>query len=235
MTDEELDVIMRHVLVDSLRLDLGAEDDKVTFKPSLQYQRQMKSMLKDPLKWAAQKTRPMWKIIARKAAIILLIISLSFGTVMIGSPTARAAFVRWVAEWYETHIVYRYLGESPPDKMPQYGIAELPAGFEEADRSELPKMTSIIYENKAGDKIYFDYAFMAQGAADIFYADNLATFEVIVNHMNGQFFESVAPGEFNTITWIDTKHDIQFNITSTIGYIDILHMAESVYLEETTK
>lgn len=37
MTDEELDVIMRHVLVDSLRLDLGAEDDKVTFKPSLQY------------------------------------------------------------------------------------------------------------------------------------------------------------------------------------------------------
>ena len=183
----------------------------------------------------SQKTRPMWKIIARKAAIILLIISLSFGTVMIGSPTARAAFVRWVAEWYETHIVYRYLGESLPDKMPQYGIAELPAGFEEADRSELPKMTSIIYENKAGDKIYFDYAFMAQGAADIFYADNLATFEVIVNHMNGQFFESVAPGEFNTITWIDTKHDIQFNITSTIGYIDILHMAESVYLEETTK
>ena len=80
MTDEELDVIMRHVLVDSLRLDLGAEDDKVTFKPSLQYQRQMKSMLKDPLKWAAQKTRPMWKIIARKAAIILLIISLSFGS-----------------------------------------------------------------------------------------------------------------------------------------------------------
>lgn len=83
--------------------------------------------------------------------------------------------------------------------------------------------------------IYFDYAFMAQGAADIFYADDLAAFEVIVNHMNGQFFESSAPGEFNTITWIDTKHDIQFNITSTIGYIDILHMAESVCLEETTK
>ena len=96
-------------------------------------------------------------------------------------------------------------------------------------------MTSIIYENKSGDKIYFDYAFMAQGAADIFYADDLAAFEVIVNHMNGQFFESSAPGEFNTITWIDTKHDIQFNITSTIGYIDILHMAESVCLEETTK
>ena len=235
MTDQELNAMMRRVIIDSLKLDLYTEDDEVTFKPSLQYQRQTKCMLKDPLKWAAQKTRPMWKIIARKAAIILLIISLSFGTVMIGSPTARAAFVRWVAEWYETHIVYRYLGESLPDKMPQYGIAELPAGFEEADRSELPKMTSIIYENKAGDKIYFDYAFMAQGAADIFYADNLATFEVIVNHMNGQFFESVAPGEFNTITWIDTKHDIQFNITSTIGYIDILHMAESVYLEETTK
>ena len=39
MTDEELDVIMRHVLVDSLRLDLGAEDDEVTFKPSLQHKK----------------------------------------------------------------------------------------------------------------------------------------------------------------------------------------------------
>ena len=55
MTDQELNAMMRRVIIDSLKLDLYTEDDEVTFKPSLQYQRQTKCMLKDPLKWAAKK------------------------------------------------------------------------------------------------------------------------------------------------------------------------------------
>lgn len=235
MTDQELNAMMRRVIIDSLKLDLYTEDDEVTFKPSLQYQRQTKCMLKDPLKWAAKKNRPMWKVVARNVAMFLLVISLGFGAVMIGSPTARAAFVQWVAEWYETHIIYKYLGESSPDEMPQYGIAELPTGFEETERTELPRMTSVIYENEVGDIIYFDYAFMAQGGEDIFHIDDSSTFEIMVNHMNGQFFESSVSGDFNTITWIDTKHDIQYNINSTMSFIEILHMAESISLEKTTK
>lgn len=235
MTDEELDVIMRHVLVDSLRLDLGAEDDEVTFKPSLQYQRQMKSMLKDPLKWAAQKTRPMWKIIARKAAIILLIISLSFGTVMIGSPTARAAFVRWVAEWYETHIVYRYLGENLPDKMPQYGIAELPTGFEETDRTEISKMVSVTYMDGVGDVIYFSFRYMGQGGANFYSTEDSTVFNIEVNHLDGKFIASKIPGNVNTITWTDEENNIQFDIVGVQSYSDILHMAESVFLDKTSK
>lgn len=58
MTDQELDVMMRCILVDSLKLDLYTEDDEVSFKPSLQYQRQTRFMLKDPLKWAAKKHVP---------------------------------------------------------------------------------------------------------------------------------------------------------------------------------
>ena len=38
------------------------------------------------------------------------------------SPTVRAAVVRWVTEWYETHVVYRFSGEQIADEMPQYGI-----------------------------------------------------------------------------------------------------------------
>ena len=44
-------------------------------------------------------------------AVILLVFSLSLGSLMAVSPTVRAAVIRWVTEWYETHITYRYSGE----------------------------------------------------------------------------------------------------------------------------
>lgn len=105
LTDRELNAMMRQVLIDAMKLDLDAGDDSLSFNASPQHQRQMSSMLKDPLKWAVKKLRPKWKAAVQKVAAVLLMISLGFGTVMIASPTARATFVRWVTEWYETHII----------------------------------------------------------------------------------------------------------------------------------
>ena len=53
--------------------------------------------------------------------------------------------------------------------------------------------------------------------------------------MNGLFFESEISGNFNTIVWIDTEQNIQFDISSTFNHMDILHMAESVFLLKTTE
>lgn len=230
MTDQELDGLMKRILVDSMKMDLEAEGKKDTlvFQPSSHYQKQMQLMLKDPLKWAKKKTQPMWKAIAQKVAVVLLIISLGFGTLMVGNPTAWAAFTRWVTEWYETHIVYRYTGESTLKDMPQYEIAELPEGFVENERIEFPSSVNVTYKNESGDIINLKYIFMVQGGATVFEIENSNMFDIEVNHMGGQFFESIDPGNFNTITWIDTDQNIQFEISSAYNYIDILRMAESV-------
>ena len=53
--------------------------------------------------------------------------------------------------------------------------------------------------------------------------------------MNGLFAEAKIPGNFNTITWIDTEQNIQFDIHGNFDYLDILHMAESVSLCKTIK
>ena len=63
-------------------------------RSTVQHQRQIKAMLKDPLNWSRKKARPVWKMVAQKVAIVLLVISVGFGTVMVASPTARAAFER---------------------------------------------------------------------------------------------------------------------------------------------
>ena len=237
MTDQELDAVMKRILVDSIKLDCDAEkkDGTLTFHPSTQYQRQMRLMLKDPLGWSRKKAWPMWKNIAQKVAMVLLIISLGFATLMIGSPTAWAIFVRWITEWHETYIGYQYSGDTISGEMPQYGITELPEGFVESNRTELPRMMSITYENTAGDVISFGYIFIAQGGASNFDIEDVDIYDIEVNHMRGQFFESRVPGRFNTITWIDTEQNIQFDISTTSSYADILRLAESVSLLKMTK
>ena len=237
MTDQELDTMMKRILVDSINQDCETIErgGTLAFQPSAYHQRQMRSMLEDPLRWARKKARPMWKTIAQRVAVVLLIISLGFGTVMVSSPTARATFVRWITEWYDTYMIYRFAGEGISGEMPQFEITELPEGFVETERIEFPELTSITYENEAGDIIDFDYIYMSQGSASAFETENSDVYDIEVNHMKGLFGENKVPGNFNTIVWIDTERNIQFDISGNFNYLDILHMAESVSLVKTTK
>lgn len=107
MTDNELDQLMQRVLLDAIKRDCEKENSVVpSFEPSLRYQRSLAAMIADPLKWAHKRAKPLWKNILQKVAVVLIIFSLSLGSLMVVSPNIRAAVVNWVTEWYETHITY---------------------------------------------------------------------------------------------------------------------------------
>ncbi len=109
MTDNELDQLMQRVLLDAIKRDCEKENSVVpSFEPSLRYQRSLAAMIADPLKWAHKRAKPLWKNILQKVAVVLIIFSLSLGSLMVVSPNIRAAVVNWVTEWYETHITYDY-------------------------------------------------------------------------------------------------------------------------------
>lgn len=194
MTDRELDRMMQHVLLDAIKRDCEKETDDVpAFKPTRHYQRQMAAMLSDPLKWARKRARPIWKSALQKVAMILLVFTLSLGSLMVVSPTVRAAVVRWVTEWYETHIVYRYSGEQITGEMPQYEITDLPEGYAEVEskRIEWPDYISFTYynPNKENDQgIIFDYTYMSQGGVADFVTEDSETISVTVNGLKGQLF-----------------------------------------------
>lgn len=240
MTDRELDRMMQHVLLDAIKRDCEKEaDDVPAFKPTHHYQRQMAEMLKDPLKWERRRARPLWKNVAQKAAVILLVFSLSLGSLMAVSPTVRAAVVRWVTEWYETHVVYRFSGEQIADEMPQYEVTDLPEGYAETERVEWPSYVSIIYQ-KVNDEnaswIYLQYIYMQQGASSNFGIENADIIPVTVNGLEGQLYLTKDSEQSDsTITWIDPNENILFAVSAALGADDILHMAESVSLVKTEK
>ena len=242
MTDRELDRMMQHVLLDAIKRDCEKETDDVpAFKPTRHYQRQMAAMLSDPLKWARKRARPIWKSALQKVAMILLVFTLSLGSLMVVSPTVRAAVVRWVTEWYETHIVYRYSGEQITGEMPQYEITDLPEGYAEVEskRIEWPDYISFTYYNpdKENDQgIIFDYTYMSQGGVADFVTEDSETISVTVNGLKGQLFlAKVWENTRSTLTWIDADNNIQFTLMAALNETDILHMAESVSLVKMPK
>lgn len=217
MTDRELDRMMQHVLLDAIKRDCEKETDDVpAFKPTHHYQRQIAAMLSDPLKWAQKRARPLWKNVAQKIAVILLVFSLSLGSLMAVSPTVRAAVVRWVTEWYETHVVYRFSGEQIADEMPQYEVTDLPEGYAETERVEWPSYVSIIYQNVNDEN------------ADII--------PVTVNGLEGQLYLTRdTEGADSTITWIVPDENMLFAVSAALNANDILHIAESVSLSKIEK
>ena len=238
MTDQELDTLMRRVLLDSLKLDAeSTASGELAFEPTARYQRQMAAMVKDPLKWERRRARPLWKNVAQKAAVILLVFSLSLGSLMAVSPTVRAAVVRWVTEWYETHIVYRYSGEQITGEMPQYEITDLPEGYAEDERVNWPSYVSVVYQNKdTGKTIYLDCTFMQQGSASDYVTDGVEVVPVTVNGLEGEMFLTDDwENTRNTITWFDPQTNIQFSLNANVNQDDILHIAESVSLVKTEK
>ena len=238
MTDRELDRMMQHVLLDAIKRDCEKETDDVpAFKPTHHYQRQIAAMLSDPLKWAQKRARPLWKNVAQKIAMILLVFSLSLGSLMAVSPTVRAAVVRWVTEWYETHIVYRYSGEQITGEMPQYEIIDLPEGYIEDERVNWPSYVSVVYQNKdTGKTIYLDCTYMQQGSASDYVTDGVEVVPVTVNGLSGQLFLTDDwENKWNTITWNDAERNLQFEIDANVNRDVILYMAESVSLVKTEK
>lgn len=232
MTDLELDGMLRRILLDVLRNEeADREEADCVFIPSKNHLRQMKMMLRDPLKWMRNRSKPLWKAIVQKVAVALLIASLGLGSVMVVSPTARAAVIRWILELYETHITYRFFGEDISGQMPQYGIADLPEGYVETDRTVHSATVSVLYEDGIGGIVCLDYAYMQQGTVVVLTPKNGDdVLPITIGRFAGQALLPLKPTSSKTITWINTTENIQFMVNGFGELEDILRLAESVSL-----
>lgn len=231
MTDAEIDRLMCKVLIDAIALDTENSDSpEDTFQPSRRHSEQMRLMLKNPLRWAKNRKRRPWQRAGRLVAVILLFISLSFGLVMLFSAPTRAAFERWIVEWWQTHIVYRYTGEG--ESLTQYELTSLPEGFVELERMETPTFTDVIYGNETGELICFSYTVMTQGGVTVFVPNGDAVSEVMVGKNHGRLFIPQDPESLTKLSWTDDKAGIQFTIAADLDELDMVRLAEGIQREK---
>ncbi|MEA4942115.1 MAG: DUF4367 domain-containing protein [Oscillibacter sp.] len=236
MTNDTERSALRELFLDAAAVEFAAVlSDTKSVAVSPRFQRQMNAMLTNPQRWAKRRVRPLWKKCVQTAAAILLVCSLSLGTLMVVSPTVRAAVIHWVTEWYETYILYRYSGEQISGELPKYEITALPEGYVETERIEMPEYFCVTYKNEEGQWLRFDYSYMQQGSALDILTEGVEVRDITVNGFDGQIFLSLDPKNDNTLTWIDPSANLQFTVDAFLDESAILHIAESVALKESTK
>ena len=230
MTDQELDRLMRHVLMDGVeqKSEQPSEADNgeaPAFQPSPRYQRQITAMKRDPWAWAKKKQRPAWKKWAQTAAALLL----AAGLGLAASPTARADIVRLAVEWSQNRASFVYSGPDVEGELPCYVLGDLPEGFVQTGWQRLgPAMATADYENAAGDCLYLDYSYMQQGGGTFIDMDEGEVIETLVNGMKGYFFQDADPDAFDILTWTDTRQNIQFTLGGCMDLDQALALAKGL-------
>lgn len=227
MTDQELDRLMRHVLMDGIgqEAEQTSQQDIPAFQPSPRYQRQMAAMQRDPWAWSKKKQRPVWKKWAQTAAALLL----AAGLGLAASPTARADIVRLAVEWNQNRASFVYSGPDVEGELPCYVLGDLPEGFVQTGWQRLgPAMAAADYENAAGDYLYLDYSYMQQGGGTFIDMEEGEVIQTQVNGMKGYFFQDADPEAFDILTWTDTRQNIQFTLGGCMDLDQALALAKGL-------
>ena len=230
MTDQELDRLMRHVLMDGVeqKSEQPSEADNgeaPAFQPSPRYQRQITAMKRDPWAWAKKKQRPAWKKYAQTAAALLLVAGLGLAA----SPTARADIVRLAVEWNQNRASFVYSGPDVEGELPCYVLGDLPEGYVQTDWQRLgPALVAADYESADGDYLYLDYSYMQQGGGTFIDMEEGEVIETRVNGMEGYFFQDADPEAFDILTWIDTRQNIQFTLGGCMDLDQALVLADGL-------
>ena len=234
MTDQELDRLLRRALLDAA--DQEAQTPPETETPlSEGHRRRMREMLRDPLLWFRLRNPYPWRTVARRAAVVLLMLSLSAAMVLAVSPKARADIVRWTMQQDGRRVEFRYHGDGPAQALPQYRITALPEGYTETERAEADWNVQVTYECTGKQWIRFSYLYMQDGTAssmDITESDTVK--DVTVSGMSGKLILTQSPESANAIIWFDTAQNLMFSIHANVDESVIITMAESVSLCSST-
>lgn len=185
-------VVLQSILLDVASKEFAEElNDKEEVTTSAYFQNQMQRMIENPMRWAKQRRKSIWKQVMQTAAAILIVCSLTLGSIMVVSQTARAAIIEWAIEWYEDSAIYRFFGKPFFGDMPRYKIAELPVGYHDTKMPQvLPNNIEINYEDENGNVIRFEYMRVEEGSAIVIDTENMEVLEIEINGNLGHLYMS---------------------------------------------
>lgn len=225
ISDERLREAVRQAEENLLASLPEPEDCEATFSP--EYMRKMKKL--------AQRTDyPIRYWVQKAVACILLIILLGGGSVLALSTEARAAFVGWVREVYETWFVYKYEGEDQELlKDTVFQITWLPEGFVEVTHSASEDEVCTIYEDEHSDLIMFIYTRNMESLNLYVEEVGVDTQTVQIGHVYADLYLDQQPGGTNTLVWSD--RGVLFWLYGNCTGDVLIKIAENICIESTSE
>lgn len=224
ISDERLREAVRQAEENLLASLPEPEDCEATFSP--EFERKMKKLVRrtdHPIRYWGQKA----------VACILLVILLGGGSVLTLSTEARAAFVGWVREVYETWFVYRFEGESNNViGDTQYRPTWLPEGYSQTLVPELDDQVNVLYTNDVEDMIIFAYSNSSSSLALYTQGDATESTKVMVKDIPADLYLEEDGTHSNCLVWEDPQNSIIYWIVANLPEDKIIQIAESVEAQQ---
>lgn len=169
------------------------------------------------------------------AAVLAVVIALS--ALVLSNPQARAAVFSWVRKVFGYRTTY-VLPEEEPLGLPVYVPQWLPEGFEVVFSNEMEHSKITAYFNPDQGYGGFSFAYeVATGEARVT-ADTSGgdyTQEIVsVNGMYGELFVEKNGAAGNMLIWIDEPRQVILSFQGFLSPQDMLHIAQSVKLSDST-
>lgn len=197
------------------------EDCEATFSPK--FKRKMRMLVRrtdHPIRYWVQKA----------VACILLVILFGGGCVLALSAEARAAFVGWVREVYETWFVYKYEGENqelPKDTV--FQITWLPEGFVEVTHSASEDQVCAFYQDGNSNSITFIYIRNMESANLYIEEGEVEVQTVQIGNLYADLYLDQRSGGANALVWND--RGALFSLYGNCSGDDLIKIAENVCAE----
>lgn len=200
------------------------EECEATFSP--EYKRKMKKL-------ARRTDHPVRYWVQKAVACILLTILIGGGSVLAFNTEARAAFVGWVREVYETWFVYRFEGESSNViGDTQYRPTWLPEGYSQTLVPELDDQVNVLYTNDVGNMIIFAYSNSSSSLALYTQGDTTKSTKVMVKGVPADLYLEEDDAHSNCLVWENPQNSIIYWIVANLPEDTIIQIAESVEAQQ---
>ncbi len=174
--------------------------------------------------------------VLQKVAIVFFALLMGCSVWLITDANASSVFLKWVQDVYENSIVYKFFGNTHKTGISNYCPTWLPEGYVESDTIVEDFQILIEYRSINDEIIYFHCMELGEHAqTETVLEGMMVPTQVIVNGMQGRFYQATDVTQSNELIWFDTEHDIVFNLSGHLDKSVMLHIAESVSLDTMTK
>ena len=164
----------------------------------------------------------------RRVAAILLAAILAGSVYLAVDTEARAAFLGWIKETYETYFVYRFEDNSTAESaLPILRPTWLPQGYTEHIVNDTAGTITVIYANDAGEMLTFRYSHNPMQADWFIDTTNTIQSNTVISGNQADVFISTNPSISSAILWTRPDHTA-FYISGFLSETDLIKVTESV-------
>lgn len=204
------------------------EDCEAIFSP--EFERKMKKLIR-------RTDHPIRYRLMKAVACFLLVVLVGGSSVLIFSAEARATFVTWVKDVYETQFIYQFFqtSEETQDNI-FYRPTWVPSDYHITYESVSDGPSTIEYRNDSDNLVVFTYFRNTSSPVFRIEREDTTTYtQVSVNGITAELYLDQDEEETNVLIWTDESNGTIFQILAPFSDVELIRMAESVEKYESSK